>query len=71
MSPKPRRSEIRVSPDLLSLSRVAAVEFTDRAKEAIRSRGRFTVVLSGGSTPKTLYRLLADTPEIQRSGPWG
>ena len=65
-----RRSEIRVSSDLLALSQVAAVEFVDRAKSAIRSRGRFTVVLSGGSTPKTLYRLLAETPEIKEALEW-
>jgi 6-phosphogluconolactonase len=30
------------------------------AKEAIEQRGRFTLVLSGGSTPEKTYRLLAE-----------
>ena len=33
--------------------RVAAREFTARAEEAIEERGRFAVVLAGGSTPET------------------
>ena len=37
-----------------------------RLREAVRANGRFTVALSGGSTPKTLYSLLATKPDI----PW-
>ncbi len=33
--------------------------FTDVANEAIAKQGRFTVALSGGSTPKGVYSLLA------------
>lgn len=32
------------------------------AKQAIIERGRFSLVLSGGSTPRALYRLLASSP---------
>ena len=41
------------------LSRAAAREFAARAEEAIEERGRFAVVLAGGSTPETLYGILA------------
>ncbi len=37
----------------------AAERIVDAAREAITSRGRFTWVLSGGSTPRRLYTLLA------------
>ena len=37
----------------------AAREFAARAEEAIEERGRFTVVLAGGSTPETMYGILA------------
>ena len=37
----------------------AADYFIETAKEAIAKNGRFTVALSGGSTPKGLYELLA------------
>src|SRR5215207_383198 len=36
-----------------------AREFAARAEEAIEERGRFAVVLAGGSTPETLYGILA------------
>jgi 6-phosphogluconolactonase len=41
------------------LSAVAAREFAARAEEAIEERGRFAVVLAGGSTPETMYAILA------------
>ncbi len=50
---------IRVVADPEELARAAAGEFTRRATEAARARGRFTVALSGGSTPLSVYRLLA------------
>jgi len=51
--------EIIVADDLNGLNRTAADRFTRLAAESIASRGRFTVALAGGSTPKALYRLLA------------
>jgi 6-phosphogluconolactonase len=41
------------------LSAAAAREFAARAEEAIEEHGRFTVVLAGGSTPETMYGILA------------
>ena len=41
------------------LSRVAAEEFVVHAEAAVRKKGFFAVALSGGSTPKGLYRKLA------------
>ena len=32
------------------------------ANEAIAQRGRFSIVLAGGNTPRTIYRLLRDLP---------
>lgn len=45
--------------DLADVSRHAAEEFVRLANEATVANGRFTVALSGGSTPKALYTLLA------------
>jgi len=53
------RPFIRVLVDDEDLCRVAAEEFVRLADEGVRARGHFAVALSGGSTPKTLYRLLA------------
>ena len=41
------------------LFRAAAEEFIRAARTAIGAQGRFAVALSGGSTPKNLYSLLA------------
>jgi 6-phosphogluconolactonase len=51
------------------LAREAALRFVDLAREAAESRGRFSVALSGGSTPGDLYRLLAAAPYRGRI-PW-
>ncbi len=56
MSSTPQVRILKTSADLF---RAAAVEFSKCASEAVRSRGRFTVALSGGATPKGLYALLA------------
>jgi 6-phosphogluconolactonase len=45
------------SPD--ELFQAAAGEFATRAVQAVQDRGRFCVALSGGSTPKGLFTLLA------------
>jgi 6-phosphogluconolactonase len=51
--------KIKKFPDLHKLSRAAAEYIVTLSKTAIRERGRFTLALSGGSTPETLYALLA------------
>ena len=51
--------EIRILTTPQELSEVAAEEVVRAAKEALAERGRFTIALSGGSTPKNLFNLLA------------
>jgi 6-phosphogluconolactonase len=54
----PTRS-IEVVATAADLFHAAAEEFIHAARTAIGAQGRFTVALSGGSTPKALYSLLA------------
>jgi len=61
-------AEIRILNGLPELFQAAASEFITLAVEAIRSKGKFCVALSGGSTPRGLYTLLANQP--QHSIPW-
>jgi 6-phosphogluconolactonase len=49
--------EVYENPE--GLAGAAAGEFAARAAEVIEERGRFTVVLAGGSTPKATYDILA------------
>src|SRR3990172_799487 len=51
------------------LFRDAAHEFVREAQQTVQANGRFTVVLSGGSTPKNLYALLAQL-EFATRIPW-
>jgi 6-phosphogluconolactonase len=64
--PEIRIPEIRVLKTTADLFEAAASEFANQAAQAVNTRGRFTVALSGGSTPKALYSLLATKSGI----PW-
>lgn len=55
------------NPD--TVARDAATLFTGTAAHAIQQRGRFTVALSGGTTPRRLYELLA-TEEWRNKVDW-
>src|SRR5271168_3267553 len=50
---------VRILPTSNDLFHAAAVEFAACGIEAVRDRGRFTVALSGGSTPRGMFSLLA------------
>lgn len=63
--------EIQVVTNAEELSLKAAEEFVHRAEEAVQARGIFTIALAGGSTPKSLYTLLAsDTASFREQVPW-
>jgi 6-phosphogluconolactonase len=68
-----RRVELRIVGDAEELAAAAAAEFLAQGATAIARQGRFSVALSGGSTPTRLYTLLAS--KRQRRGgryvPWG
>ncbi|GIW40774.1 MAG: 6-phosphogluconolactonase [Candidatus Binatia bacterium] len=52
-------SGLAILPDREALARAAAARFVSAARRAIGARGRFAVALSGGSTPRRLYDILA------------
>jgi 6-phosphogluconolactonase len=53
-------NNIRVYTDSDLLKRAAAEHFVSLCEAAINKQGHFSVALSGGSTPKRVYELLAD-----------
>jgi 6-phosphogluconolactonase len=55
----PSVPELRIFETSADLFRGAAEEFCSQAATAAADRGKFCVALSGGSTPKSLYTLLA------------
>ncbi|MCF2501456.1 6-phosphogluconolactonase [Dyadobacter chenhuakuii] len=54
--------EIHIANDTGRLSHDLAAWLSDYIKEVLSKQDRFTFVLSGGSTPKQLYFLLAESP---------
>jgi 6-phosphogluconolactonase len=51
--------EVKILPDNAALRQTAAQEFHRLAESAVQERGRFSVALSGGNTPRAIYSLLA------------
>lgn len=51
--------EVRIVENPQALFEAAADEFSRTAQSAVKGAGKFTVALAGGSTPKSLYSLLA------------
>jgi 6-phosphogluconolactonase len=52
-----------------AVAEAAAKRWVDSARRAVDKSDRFIVVLAGGSTPRSLYRLLTETPYRERV-PW-
>ena len=67
MSPAER--EVRICDDAAALAQQAVAEFVRLAGESVAARGRFTVALAGGSTPRAAYALLASATYRDRV-PW-
>jgi len=53
---------VLVLDDPEAVARAGADRFVATAQRAIAANGRFSVALSGGSTPKRTYQILADQP---------
>ena len=57
--PRPVEITVQVSPTAAEFTRAAAEFFTSEVAEAIKLRGMARVAISGGSTPKNMFALLA------------
>ena len=51
--------DLRIAADDVALAHLAAESVVESAAAAIRERGRFTIALCGGGTPRPAYELLA------------
>ena len=69
----PRQLQIKyyVEPDPAALARRAAQYFVEMAGEAVEAQGHARLAISGGSTPKAVFELLADPAQPWRNRmPW-
>jgi 6-phosphogluconolactonase len=62
--------DVRVLPDLVSLSRAVLEEIFPIIKEAVTKSGKFSIALSGGHTPEKMYSLWAQTEQYRDKTPW-
>ena len=60
---------IKVYADREALSLAAAGLIAEEARAAVRDRGRFSIALAGGETPRAVYALLARNP-LRDMIPW-
>ena len=58
--------ELHILADAEALADEAADFVSNLAEDSVRERRRFTVALSGGSTPRKLYEVLASSPYRER-----
>ena len=62
--------DVRILNNIDTIAKRAAQEFVQSATKAVAEKGSFTVALSGGSTPKILYSLLANDTALRAQLPW-
>ena len=62
-------ANVCIFPTIEELSHAAAERTVKIVNEAFDRRGRCSLALAGGSTPATLYRLLASSP-FRYAAPW-
>jgi 6-phosphogluconolactonase len=62
--------EVRVLPDAAAIANRCAQKFVEIATAAAKEKGSFDVALAGGSTPKLLYSLLVNEPDLRSRIPW-
>ena len=62
-------ADFHVFADSEDLSQAAAQLFIACSHTALNDRARFTIALSGGSTPKRLFKILAREP-YRYAVPW-
>jgi 6-phosphogluconolactonase len=62
--------DVRILTNLEAIAKRAAQEFVQAATAAVSEKGSFSVALSGGSTPKALYSLLANDAALRAQVPW-
>ncbi len=62
------KADVRIFPDVESLSRAAAQALVDRINATVLRGGRFFLALAGGNTPRALYRVLA--ADYRHEVPW-
>lgn len=65
-----KNNQMTIFPNHDDLFQFAAMDFKNRAIEAIKDKGIFSVVLSGGETPKLFFNALTRLENHKKDIPW-
>jgi 6-phosphogluconolactonase len=65
-----KKPKIRLVADAEAMSRAAADILVEHISKSLQTRDVYSIVLSGGSTPRRLYALLAGDPGLRGRIPW-
>ncbi|MDT7604245.1 MAG: 6-phosphogluconolactonase [Acidobacteriota bacterium] len=69
MADEIQTASVLIFPEAEAVARAAAERFVELANEGAAKSGRFSVALSGGSTPRRIYELLAGE-ELRAAVDW-
>jgi 6-phosphogluconolactonase len=69
MQPAARQPVVQIFDDPEAVAQAAARRIVESAQESIKARGSFSLALSGGSTPRRVYELLAGA-ELRERVDW-
>ncbi|RXH57945.1 6-phosphogluconolactonase [Granulicella sibirica] len=58
--PRPVTLTYKVYPTSIATAEAGALLFSETASQVSQARGRVRIAISGGSTPKTMFKILAD-----------
>lgn len=64
------KRDVRILADAGAITRRAGQKFVEIASAAVTQKSTFEVALSGGSTPRALYAMLANDPVLHAQVPW-
>lgn len=65
-----KSQKIRILADTEAISRAAAETIIKDISDCLQVQETYSIALSGGSTPRRLYELLANDANLQRQIPW-
>jgi 6-phosphogluconolactonase len=69
--PRPVTITYRISPTPAAVAQAAAKLFADAVSAAVEARGHARIAISGGTTPKAMFALLADSAQpFLKQVPW-
>ncbi len=62
--------QLKILSDSDAMSRAAAETIVEHLSESLQTHNLYAIALSGGSTPKRLYALLATDAKLRKQIPW-